>query len=236
MTEPTAAPSRPVRSRRRTPDRARRYVPDSRSAGIRQGLEPAVASTGAVHRRAPSLRRLFPVLEPEREAFLRERNRVAFVADPRRVELERRLLDLGGLLALLFLPDPQIGELLQRGRYFPGAGADEAGRALRLPRERRNDVRPVKGEGPGRLRLCPLVRWPVAAAYLGHRHRGRAHPRDDHRRVRYYGYVLTDTEAALRLLGMMISGDLWPEEVEAVRRFLESVHGPIPAVLLDPAR
>ena len=46
---------------------------------------------------------------------------MAFTADPRRVELERRLLDLGGVMALLFLPDPQIGELLERGRYFPGA-------------------------------------------------------------------------------------------------------------------
>ena len=74
-------------------------------------------------RRAPRLRRSFPPLEPEREASLRERNRAAFADDPRRVELERRLLDLGGTFAPLFLPDPQIGELLDRGRSFPGARA-----------------------------------------------------------------------------------------------------------------
>ena len=180
MMEPTAAPSRPARSGRKTPDRARRSAPDSRSAGIRQGLEPAVDSTGVVRRRAPSLRRPFPVLEPEREAFLRGRNRVAFTADPRRVELERRLLDLGGVMALLFLPDPQIGELLERGRYFPGARA-----LMRLGEPASCHANAammfVQSEGEVRVAigLCPLVRWPVAAAFLGDRRRGRAHPRDD---------------------------------------------------------
>jgi hypothetical protein len=69
------------------------------------------------------LKRSFPALELEREAFLRDRNRAAFAEDLRRAELKRRLLGLGGTIALLFRPDPQIGEPLDRGRYFPGAGA-----------------------------------------------------------------------------------------------------------------
>jgi hypothetical protein len=37
------------------------------------------------------------------------------------------------------------------------------------------------------------------------------------RRVCYYGIVLSNAETVLRLLGMIESGELWPEEVEEVR-------------------
>jgi hypothetical protein len=75
----------------------------------------------APRRRTPKRRRSFPPHKPEWEAFVRDKNRATFAEDPRRAELERRLLGLGGTIALLFLPDPQIGESLDRGRYFPAA-------------------------------------------------------------------------------------------------------------------
>ena len=54
------------------------------------------------------------------------------------------------------------------------------------------------------------------------------------RRVRYYGFVLNHAEAALRLLALMGSGDLWPEEMEEVREVLLKVYR-LPAELVDPA-
>jgi hypothetical protein len=53
------------------------------------------ASMAARPRRPPKLRRSFPPREPEWEALMRDKNRAAFAEDPRRAELERRLLDLG---------------------------------------------------------------------------------------------------------------------------------------------
>lgn len=75
------------------------------------------------NKRVPTLRRTFPPLESGRKRLLRARNKAAFGNEPRLAELEKRLLDMGGLMALLFLPDNQVGELLDRGRYFPGSGA-----------------------------------------------------------------------------------------------------------------
>jgi hypothetical protein len=47
--------------------------------------------------------------------------------------------------------------------------------------------------------------------------------------------VLNDVETVLRLLAMMESWDLWPEEVRAVRRFLRKVYR-LPTELVDPLR
>jgi hypothetical protein len=187
-------------------------------------------------RRPPKLRRSFPPHEPEWEALIRDKNRAAFAEDPRRVELERRLLGLGGTIALLFLADPQIGELLDRGRYFPGAGAlmrlgepsaCHANTAMMFVRSR-GEVRVASGYA-----LTPDGLW--------RQHSWGVDVEDGRilettcRRVRYYGYVLNDVESAMRLLAIKGSGALWPEEVKAVRRFLRTVYR-IPAELLDPSR
>jgi hypothetical protein len=181
------------------------------------------------------LRRDFPALEPGREDLLRERNRVALEDDPRRAELERRLLDLGGRMALLFLPDLQIGELLARGRYFPGAralmrlGAPSGchGNVAMLHIESRGEVRIAQGYALSDDGLWRQHSWGVDAED------GRVLETTD-RRVRYFGLVLNDAEVAMRLLEVIRSGHLWPEEVEEVREVLLKVYR-LPVELVDLA-
>jgi hypothetical protein len=159
---------------------------------------------------------------------------VAFEDDPRRAELERRLLDLGGTLALLFLPDPHIAALLERDRYSPGA------RALMRPGEpsachanaamlfvwTKGEVRIASGYALSDDGLWRQHSWGVDGDD------GRIIETTE-RRVRYYGFVLDDAEAGMRLLTLMGSGALWPAEGRAVRRFLEQIYGPMPAELLE---
>jgi hypothetical protein len=200
-----------------------------------EGVRPTVASSVARRRRAPRLRRTFPPLAPEREAILHERNRAAFADDPRRAELERRLLDLGGTLALLFLPDPHVGELLDRGRCFPGAGAlmcrgvpsaCHANSAMMFVRSR-GAVRIASGYALSPDGLWRQHSWGVDARD------GRVLETTE-RRVRYYGFVLEYPEAALRLLAILESADFWPEAAEEVREVLLRAFR-LPAELLDPA-
>jgi hypothetical protein len=168
--------------------------------------------------------------------LLQDRNPAAFADDPRRAELERRLLDLGGVMALLFLPDPQIDKLLDRGHYFPGAralmhlgdpSACHANGAMMFV-ESRGEVRVASG-------------YALSPDGLGRQHSWGIDPVDGRiletteRRVRYYGYVLNDAESAMCLLALIESGDLWPDEVRAVRRFLRRVYR-LPGELLDPIR
>jgi hypothetical protein len=219
---------------RKAPRRTRRSTREPGLVRPHDGARPAVATTVAPNRAAPKLRRAFLPLEAAREASLRDRNRAAFADDPRRVELERRLLDMGGTLALLFLPDPQIDELLERGRYFPGAGALMR---LGLPSACHANAAMMFVQSRGAVRIA--FGYALSADGLWRQHSWGVDAQDGRvletteRRVRYYGLVLNDAEAALRLLGLMRSGDLGPEEVGAVRRSLEKIYGPIPAALLD---
>jgi hypothetical protein len=193
-----------------------------------------VRSAVAPGRRAPRLRRGFPAQEPGREALLRERNRVALKDDPRRAELERRLLALCGTLALLFLPDPHIAELLERGRYFPGSralmrlGEPSAchANAAMLFVWTKGEARIASGYALSDDGLWRQHSWGVDGDD------GRIIETTE-RRVRYYGFVLDDAEAGLRLLTLMGSGALRPAEGRAVRRFLEKIYGPMPAELLE---
>jgi hypothetical protein len=205
---------------RKATQRSRRSTRQTVSVRIQERVQPAVASTIAPWRRPPKLRRTFPPLKPERQESLRQRNQVAFAEDPRRVELERRLLDLGGTVALLFLPDPQIGELLDRGSYFPGAGslmwrglpsACHTNAAILLVRTR-GSVRIAFGYALSTDGLWRQHSWGVDAED------GRIIETTE-RRVRYYGLVLNDNETLLRLLAEIQAEDLWPEELEEMRRF-----------------
>jgi hypothetical protein len=160
---------------------------------------------------------------------------VAYDDDPRRAELERRLLDLGGTMALLFLPDPHIGELLERGRYFPGAralmrlGAPSCchGNVAMLHIESRGEVRIAHGYALSDDGLWRQHSWGVSAED------GRIIETTE-RRVRYYGFMLNEAETAWRLLMVKESGALQREEVEEVREVLLKVFR-LPAELVDPA-
>jgi hypothetical protein len=196
---------------RSTAQRPRLQQPDRR----------ANASTADAVQRAPKLRRTFSPLEPGRESILRERNQAAFSNEPRRADLERRLLDLGGTFALLFLPDHQIGELLDRGRYFPGVkalfsqGEDSAchANASMLFVASRGEVRIASGYALSPDGLWRQHSWGVVVED------GRVVETTE-RRVRYFGFVLNDSATLLCLLGTIKSGDLWPKEVKQVRRFI----------------
>ena len=197
------------------------------------GARPSAAAFSP-RREAPRLRRSFPPLEPEREALLRERNCVAFAEDPRRIELEHRLLELGGTFALLFLPDPQIGDLLERGQYFPAARAlmclgaahnCHANAAMMLVTSK-GDVRIASGYALSDDGLWRQHSWGIDA------HDGHILETTE-RRLRYFGYVMDDRESAMRLLTLMGSGHFWPEEVKEARQFLEGSYGPMPAALLE---
>jgi hypothetical protein len=207
---------RPYRQATREPARSK----------AREHARPDVAMTVAPRRRAQRLRRSFPPLEPEREAILRERNRAAFEYDPCRAELERRLLDLGGTLALLFLPDSHVGELLDRGRYFPGAralmqlgepSACHANSAMMFVRSK-GAVWIASGYALSADGLWRQHSWGVDADD------GRVLETTD-RRVRYFGILLNDCETLLRPLAVVRSGHLWPEEASEVRRFIRKNYG-----------
>jgi hypothetical protein len=188
-------------------------------------------STSGFGRTRCGLRRTFPPLEPGREAILRERNQAALANEPRRADLERRLLDLGGTFALLFLPDHQIGELLDRGRHFPGARAlywqgEDSGchtNASMLFVATKGAVRIASGYALSSDGLWRQHSWGVDAED------GRVVETTE-RRVRYFGFVLNDAESLFFVLGNLQSGDLWPEEVEQVRRFIAKFYD-IPAEL-----
>jgi hypothetical protein len=137
-------------------------------------------------------------------------------------------------MALLFLPDPQLGELLDRGRYFPAAGAlmrlgepsaCHANGAMMFVQSR-GEVRLASGYALSPDGLWRQHSWGMDVED------GRILETTD-RRVRYYGYVLDDAQTVLRLLAMTKSGALWPEEVKAVRRFIRKVYR-LPAELIDP--
>jgi hypothetical protein len=153
--------------------------------------------------------------------MLRERNRCACEADPRREVLERRLLDLGGHTALLFLPDPDIGRLLERGRYFPGSGArmcrggDSAchGNAGLLFVESRGAVRVATGYALSDDGLWRQHSWGLTA--------------DDwsvvettEPRIRYFGFVLSDAEMLWFTVQNLPVEILSARVLRKVRRFL----------------
>jgi hypothetical protein len=164
-------------------------------------VETAFDSVVTVNRRAPKLRRKFPALESESKAILRERNRAVFSCEPRRAELERRLLGLGGTTALLFLPDPLIGKLLDRGRYFSRAGAlmmrglpsQCHANALTMFVETRGDIRICTGYALSDDGLWRQHSWGVTSED------GRIVETTAHR-VRYFGFLLDDAETAQLLL------------------------------------
>ena len=198
-----------------------------------EGDRAALARTFGATRRAPNLRRAFPPLEPDRETILRERNRAAFADDPRRAELEGRLLDLGGSLALLFLPDPHIGELLDRGRYFP---ASEALMRRGLPTACHTNASMMFVQNRGSVRIAFGYALSTDGLWCQHSwgvdaEDGRIVETTD-RRVRNYGFVLNNAETLRCLLAEIQSGDLMPEEVEEVRRFILKFYRP-PAELVD---
>jgi hypothetical protein len=153
--------------------------------------------------------------------MLRERNRCAFEVDPRLEVLERRLLDLGGLMALLFRPDPDIGRLLERGRYFPGSGArmcrggDSAchGNAGLLFVESKGAVRIATGyalsdDGLWRQHSWGVTAedWSVVETTLP--------------RIRYYGFVLSDAEMLLFTVQNLPVEILSSKVLRKVSRFL----------------
>jgi hypothetical protein len=218
---------------RKATQRSRRSTRQTVSVRIQERVRPTDAATIAPRRRPPKLRRTFPPLEPERQESLRQRNRVAFADDPRRVELERRLLDLGGTVALLFLPDPQIGELLDRGCYFPGAGS-----LMRrgLPSACHTNAAMLLVRTSGLVRIA--FGYALSTDGLWRQHSWGVDAEDGRiietteRRVRYYGHILNDDETLLRLLAEIQSGDLWPEEREEMRRFILQFYR-VPADLVD---
>jgi hypothetical protein len=140
-------------------------------------------------------------------------------------------------MALLFLPDSQIGELLDRGRYFPGARAlmcrgEPSGchaNAAMMFVKSRGEARMACGYALSDDGLWRQHSWGIDSED------GRILETTD-QRVRYYGYVMDDRESAMRLLTLMGSGHFWPDEVEEAREFLESIYGPMPAELLEPSR
>ena len=133
----------------------------------------------------------------------------------------------------MFLPDHQIGELLDRGRYFPGSGArsrrgEESAchaNASMLLVATKGAVRIASGYALSPDGLWRQHSWGVAAED------GRVVETTE-RRVRYFGFILNDAESLLFLLGNLQSGDLWPDEVKQVRRFIAKFYRP-PAELED---
>ena len=212
--------------RRRTPQRPRRPTLESALVRHRKEAPHPIASAAGRYPRVPNLRRNFPQLEPGREARLRERNRAALADERRRVELELRLLDLGGFMALLFLPDHQIGDLLDRGRFFPGSGA----------RSRRGEDSACHANASMQFVLTEGAVH-IASGYalspdgLWRQHSWGVDAEDGRvvetteRRVRYFGFVLNPGESLLFLLGNIRSGCLRSEEVELVRRFILESYG-----------
>ena len=134
---------------------------------------------------------------------------------------ERRLLDPGGTFALLFLPDPRVGERLDRGHFFTGSGAPmcpgepsgcHANAAMIYVRSR------------GRARMDSG--YDLSDDGLWRQHSWGIDSRDGRiletteRRVRYDGYVQDDHESAMGLLTAVGSGHLWPEEMAEAREDL----------------
>jgi hypothetical protein len=164
----------------------------------------------------------FPPLEPEREALLRQRNRGAFAEEPRRAELERRLLDLGGLMALLFLPEPQLAELLDRGRDFPGTGARVE---PSLPSACHANVARLFLRTEGAVRVATGYAL-SAEDGLWRQHSWGVAPVDERVvettecRLRYYGIVLDDDEVPSFVLGNIPFGELDPDEEDYLIRLL----------------
>ena len=187
----------------------------------RDASRPGVVPTNRMDGEPPKLRRTFPPLESEREAMLRERNRCVFEADPHLELLERRLLELGGLMALLFRPDPDIGRLLERGRYFPGSGA-------RLCRGRDSACHPI---------ACLLfvnsgAAMRIATGYalsddgLWRQHSWGVTAEDwrvietTERRIRYYGFVLSDAEALAFMVRNLPPEELSSKDLQRLRQFI----------------
>ena len=181
----------------------------------------AIARTDHVDREPPKLRGTFPPLEPEREAMLRERNRCVFEADPRLEFLERRLLELGGLMALLFRPDPDIGRLLERGRYFPGSGA-------RIGRGQESACHGNAGllfvESAGTVRIA--TGYALLDDGLWRQHSWGVAAEDwrvvetTERRIRYYGFVLSDAEMLMFAVQNLPVEDLSARDLRRVSRFI----------------
>jgi hypothetical protein len=165
--------------------------------------------------------------------MLRQRNRNAFAEDPRLVELERRLLNLGGLLALLFLHEPQIAELLERGRYFPGAKA-RIRRGQRSACHSNVSLLFVLTEGAVRIAtgygLSPDGLWSQHS--WGMAEEGRI-IETTRRRLRSYGFVLDDPEILPFVLGNLRFGDLEPGEEERVIQLIAQFADLAPEEVLD---
>ena len=141
-------------------------------------------------------------LESDREQVLRERNQAAFASEPRLADLEKRLLDAGGLVALLFLPEPHVGELLERGRTFPECWpqlrrdkqSDCHRNAARLFCRTKGAVRIASGYALSDDSLWRQHSWGVKAKTR------RVIETTEHR-LRYFGFVLNDAESMEFLLG-----------------------------------
>jgi hypothetical protein len=206
---------------RRTSQRSRRPTLDPALVRLRKEAPHDIASGAGRIRRVPKQRRNFPPLEPGREAILRERNRAALADEPRRVELERRLLDLGGIMALLFLPDHQIGDLLDRGRFFPGSGARIV-RGADSACHSNAALQFVQTEGgvliASGYALSPDGPWRQHSWGVDAKD-GRVVETTE-RRVRCFGFVLSESESLFFLMANLPFGDLVLEEVEAVREFI----------------
>jgi hypothetical protein len=162
----------------------------------------AVPPTARSERKPPKLRRAFPIQEPEWEAWVRERNRAALSDDPRSAELENRLLELGGTVAILFQPDYHVSELLTQGRYFPGAGALFCRGRMSACHE---NVSMLYLLTNGQIRIA--TGYALSPDGLWRRHSWGVTDIDGHviettvRRLRYFGFVVSDTEAIPFILG-----------------------------------
>jgi hypothetical protein len=158
----------------------------------RKSMSGAATAT----RRAPPLRRVFPPLEAERAEWLRARSAEVLAAEPRAAEVERRLLDHGGHTVLLWSSMIGLDGFLAEGRYYPTSR-----------------IRSWKGEpsnchgNAGLLYVLTqgLVRvmtgFALSADGLWRGHSWGVDQEDGwvvettERRVRYYGYPVTDDDA-----------------------------------------
>jgi hypothetical protein len=171
--------------------------------------------------RAPKSRTTFQPLEPQYLAMIREKNRAALSRDPRRAELERRLLDLGGAMAILFMPDCYMGKLMDRGRDFPGTralmrrGQPNAchANAGMLFVESHGDTRIATGYTLSPDGLWRHHSWGIVAK------NGRV-VETTVRRVRYHGFVLDDAEAMAFLAMNVMEGNYSDAELDSVFTFL----------------
>ncbi len=146
--------------------------------------------------------RTFPELEPGQEQYLRELKRAAFAKLPALAELERRLLAEGGLRACLFQRELHVDQLLERGRIFPGGGAQfRRGKpstchrnAARLFCSTEGAVRIASGYALSEDDVWRQHSWGVKAET------GIVIETTE-RRTRYFGFIMDDVESMEFILG-----------------------------------